>query len=118
SDVRIDEESLDITLVSDRMEAGIGRLSGGELIATSIAMLLALHQVVFKGRVGFLILDEPTVFLDDERRRQMIDIFKRFRGGGIIPQLIIVTHSDEVRDAADVVYEVTRDVYSRVREVR
>ena len=117
SDVRIDEETLDIVLVSDRMEASIGRLSGGELIATSIALLLALHQVVFKGKVGFLILDEPTIFLDEERRKQMIEIFKKFRGGGLIPQLIVVTHHEEVRDAADTVYEVTRDIYSKVREV-
>ncbi len=117
SDVRINEETLDIVLVSDRMEASIGRLSGGELIATSIALLLALHQVVFKGRVGFLILDEPTIFLDEERRKQMIEIFKKFRGGGLIPQLIVVTHHEEVRDAADTVYEVTRDIYSKVREV-
>ena len=116
SDVRVDED-FNVYLASPFMEADVSRMSGGEVVVASITALLALHQIVSKGRLGFLVLDEPTIHLDEERRRQLIEVLKGFRGGGLIPQLIIVTHHDEVREAADTVYEVSRDTYSRVREV-
>ena len=116
SGVSIDDE-FNVKVIYQGNELGIGRLSGGESIALSIALLLALHQVLFGGRVGFLILDEPTIFLDEERRKYLIEIFKKFRGGYLIPQLIVVTHHEEIRDAGDRVFEVYRDIYSRVREL-
>ena len=116
SDVRVDER-FNITLVSPYLEADVSKLSGGEVVVTAITALLALHNIVSGGRLGFLILDEPTIHLDEEKRRQLVDILKEFRGGGVIPQLIVVTHHDEVKEAADLVYEVSKDAYSRVREV-
>ncbi len=116
SDVRIDED-LNITLLGGGIEVGASRLSGGELVAASIALILSLHQAVLKGRLGFLVLDEPTIHLDEDRTKSLMEIVKNFRGGGIIPQLIVVTHHNEVRDASDTVYEVSKDVFSVVREV-
>ncbi len=116
SDVRVDDR-FNITLVSPYLEADVSKLSGGEVVVTAITALLALHNIVSGGRLGFLILDEPTIHLDEEKRRQLIDILKEFRGGGVIPQLIVVTHHDEVKEAADLVYEVSKDTYSKVREV-
>jgi len=116
SDVRVDEK-FNITLVSPYLEADINRLSGGEVVVTAIAALLALHNIVSGGRLGFLILDEPTIHLDEDKRRQLIDVLKEFRGGGVIPQLIVVTHHDEVKEAADLVYEVSKNTFSKVREV-
>ena len=116
SDVKIDEK-FNIMLVSPYLEADISKLSGGEVVVTAITALLALHNIVSGGRLGFLILDEPTIHLDEDKRRQLIDVLKEFRGGGIIPQLIVVTHHDEVKEAADLVYEVSKDLYSKVREV-
>jgi exonuclease SbcC len=55
--------------------------------------------------------------LDEERRRELIELLKMFKGGERIPQLIVVTHDSEVRDAADVTYVVRKDEntgYSRV----
>ncbi len=118
SDVRVEEDfTIVLTSPNPYFEIDISRLSGGELVSVAIALLLAFHELVTAGRIGFLILDEPTIHLDEERRRQFIEIVRGFRGGRYIPQLVVVTHAEEVRDAADTVFEVTRDTYSRVREV-
>ncbi len=120
SDVTIDED-FNILLKSPSTGGegiDIARLSGGERVAASLIALLALHKIISKGRLGFLILDEPTIHLDTERRRRLIDVLKEFKGGEVIQQLIIVTHDEEVKEAADTVYEVSRvERYSKVREV-
>lgn len=120
SDVRIDEE-FNIYLKSPATPGEgieIGRLSGGEKVITSLISLLALHKIVSRGRLGFLALDEPTEYLDEERRKLLIDVLKEFKGGEHINQLIIVTHDDEVKAAADTMFEVVNQGgSSTVREV-
>ena len=120
SDVKIDKE-FNIFLKSPHHggeEVEISGLSGGEQIVASLISLLALHKIVSGGRLGFLALDEPTVYLDDERRKLLIEVLKEFKGGEYINQLIIVTHDDDVKEAADSMYEI-RNVggSSEVKEV-
>ncbi|MCD6323641.1 MAG: SMC family ATPase [Desulfurococcales archaeon] len=120
SDVRIDEE-FNIFLKGPGVGGEgieIGRLSGGEKVVASLLTLLALHRIVSRGRLGFLALDEPTEYLDDERRKTLIEVLKEFKGGEHIKQLIVVTHDEEVKEAADTMFEVVNDGRtSRVREV-
>ncbi len=106
SDVRVSSDFTITLLAPNGVYRSAEMLSGGERVSASIAALLALHQVAMKGRLGFLVMDEPTIHLDAERRRHLIELLGKFRGGGIIPQLIIVTHDEDVRDASDHVYEV------------
>ncbi len=120
SDVRIDEE-FNIYLRGPGTGGEgieIGRLSGGEKVVTSLLTLLALHKIVSRGRLGFLALDEPTEYLDDERRKTLIDVLKEFKGGEHIKQLVVVTHDEEVKEAADTMFEVINEgATSKVREV-
>ncbi len=93
-------------------------LSGGERIAFAIALVLALNMVL-TGNIGFLILDEPTVGLDDERRRILVDVLSNLKTGENmlkgLKQLIIVTHADELKDAADEICIVSKEEgYSKV----
>ncbi len=117
--IRLDENyEVQVVIARARERAlGVSQLSGGEKVAISILGLLALHQIVTRGRIGFLALDEPTEYLDEDRRRELINLLKMFKGGEEIPQLIVVTHDREVRDAADITYVVRKDEvtgYSRV----
>ncbi|PLJ76845.1 AAA family ATPase [Infirmifilum sp. SLHALR2] len=98
-------------------EVSLSSISGGEQIAVCLAALLSLFKIVAGGRIGFIALDEPTVHLDDDRRRELVELLKEFQGGSIIPQLIVITHDEEVREAADRVFVVRKiDGYSRVEE--
>ena len=55
-------------------------------------------------------MDEPTTNLDDERRRELVNILSSFfRGGRIIPQMLIITHHPEIEDVADTVYAVRKE---------
>ncbi len=81
--------------------------SGGEKTALALAFILALNKAVMN-RIGFLILDEPTADLDRDRRRELVETLRRAAAEGLIKQVILVTHSDDVVDMADVVYRVYR----------
>ncbi len=56
-------------------------------------------------------MDEPTTNLDDERRRELVNILSSFfrEGGRIIPQMLIITHHPEIEDVADTVYAVRKE---------
>ncbi|MHA1408926.1 MAG: hypothetical protein ACTSQY_01170, partial [Candidatus Odinarchaeia archaeon] len=65
-----------------------------------------LAKALSKGEVELLMLDEPTIHLDYERRKGLIGVFKKL---GIIPQMIIVTHDAELEEVADQVFFVKKD---------
>lgn len=98
------KERLKIFIVHQGEEREIGFLSGGELVALGIAFRLALSMFEAKGKIPLLILDEPTPFLDEERRRKLVDITMDYLRR--IPQVIVVSHDEELKDAADCVITV------------
>lgn len=104
TDVRV-EKNFDIQVVGPGIRRGLNKLSGGEKVVVAIASIMALNRAVTRGKLGFMIMDEPTIHLDSERRRQLIEVVSQFKGGEIIPQLIVVTHDPEVQYAADYIYE-------------
>ncbi|BCU67660.1 hypothetical protein HS7_10970 [Sulfolobales archaeon HS-7] len=78
-------------------------LSGGERVALSLSLRLALASL-HNSRVGFVILDEPTVFLDETRKRELLSVILKSRE--FISQIIVVTHDEEVVEGADSVIKV------------
>ncbi|MCS7143927.1 MAG: DNA double-strand break repair ATPase Rad50 [Archaeoglobaceae archaeon] len=98
------KERLRIFVVHQGEERETSFLSGGELVALGIAFRLALSMFEAKGRIPLLIMDEPTPFLDEERRRKLVDITLNYLRR--IPQVIIVSHDEELKDAADKVIAV------------
>ncbi|MEM1672637.1 MAG: AAA family ATPase [Archaeoglobaceae archaeon] len=65
--------------------------SMGQKIITNILLKILFLQFY---NIKFLILDEPTSFLDKERRHLLINFFNTLKQLNIIPQLIIVTHDE------------------------
>ncbi|MGC9072422.1 MAG: SbcC/MukB-like Walker B domain-containing protein, partial [Acidilobus sp.] len=90
------------------VERPISTLSGGEQMVVSLAYVLALSRIM-QSKVGFLLLDEPTDMLDDERRRALVDILGRLTEEGGLPQLIVITHHADVIDKVDKVCSVEKD---------
>ncbi len=106
--IRVENNIISIMAIGrDGVPVPLGSLSGGERTAIALAFVLALN-ILLARRTGFLILDEPTNNLDEERRRILVDILKVFKGGERIPQLIVVSHDRDVIEAADAVFEVNR----------
>lgn len=100
-------EDFDIDVYSGLGVLDIKSLSGGETVALAIALRIALAYTIFGRLPGFFILDEPTQFLDVERRRAVFEIIKRLSEK--VPQVIVVTHDQEVEELSDKVYFVSKE---------
>ncbi len=108
SDIKIDDD-YDISVIGTSVEQDIDQISGGERVALAIALRLAIAKVL-SGKIETVIMDEPTTHLDEERRKELVNILNSFfrEGGRIIPQMIIITHHREIEDVADVIYSVEK----------
>ncbi|MCX8205095.1 MAG: AAA family ATPase [Candidatus Nezhaarchaeota archaeon] len=116
SDIKLDED-FNPTLIGPLGEQPIDSISGGERVAVAIALRLAIAKAIVEDRLELMILDEPTVHLDEARRKELVEILKKIfkEGPRALPQLIVVTHEREVEEAADLVYYVTREAgFSKV----
>jgi exonuclease SbcC len=63
---------------------------------------MALSEVL--SELDFLILDEPTTHLDENRRKELVNVLENLRR---VPQLIIVDHHSELLTAADTRFQVS-----------
>jgi len=109
SDIKIDDD-YDISVLGSSGEQQIDQISGGERVALAIALRLAIAQVL-SGKAEAIIMDEPTTHLDEERRKELVNILSSFfrEGGRIIPQMLIITHHPEIVDVADVIYTIKKE---------
>ena len=97
-DVEYVDGILELLGLSEKREALPGTLSGGQQQRAAIARALAAKPAI-------ILADEPTGNLDSDTASEIIDILKA-RAKERNKCVIVVTHSKEVADAADVVYEL------------
>ncbi|WP_061991868.1 DNA double-strand break repair ATPase Rad50 [Sulfolobus acidocaldarius] len=83
----------------------INALSGGERISIALALRLAIAKALMN-QFSTLILDEPTVNLDEYRRKELIDVIRS--AIEIVPQIILVTHDQELIQAGDYIIRVEK----------
>ncbi|MEM3921468.1 MAG: SbcC/MukB-like Walker B domain-containing protein [Nitrososphaerota archaeon] len=87
----------------------IETLSGGERVAISLVLRLSMAAALAGEALGLMVMDEPTIHLDSERGRDLVNILKNFKGSAsMLAQLIVVLHDRELEEAADQIYEVVR----------
>ncbi len=103
-------EDFDISLLVPTIEKedryiDINSVSGGQRVALALALRIAISRFL-TDRADFLILDEPTVHLDSQRRNDLINILIDLKEKGLVNQLILVTHDTEIEDAADTIYYI------------
>ncbi len=105
-------DDLDVEVMQDGSVKDISQLSGGERTALAIGIRLAIARYL-GASMNTIIMDEPTVFLDEERRSDLRDIIKysikELSEENIFPQIIIITHHEELETAADIVYEIKKE---------
>ncbi len=107
-DVSINEE-MGIEVSQNGNVQSIDMLSGGEKVALAIALRLALATYVMES-IKTIVMDEPTTYLDEDRRSNLMDIIQyTFRGEETpVPQMILVTHHKELGSVADNVFEISK----------
>ncbi len=107
-DIRVDED-FDVEVSVAGSVESLSSLSGGEKTALAIALRLSVADYVLS-RVSTFIMDEPTTFLDEDRRGQLKNILQNsLRDQSIVPQLIVITHHQELTKAADMTYWVSKE---------
>lgn len=80
-------------------------ISGGEKIAAALALRVGIAKALSKGKMELLILDEPTIHLDQTRKQELVSLMRNLV---TIPQTIVVTHDEEFEQAADAVIKVRK----------
>lgn len=70
SNVYIDE-NWNVIAYSPLGEIDVGMLSGGEKVSVALALKLALLRLFTETPIQFMILDEPTIYLDSERKKRL-----------------------------------------------
>ncbi len=89
------------------------QLSGGERALFNLSLRCAIYRLLSEGIEGAaptppLILDEPTVFLDSGHVSRLVHLVEEMRGFGV-RQILIVSHDEELVDAADELVTVEKD---------
>ncbi|VUT25782.1 MAG: DNA double-strand break repair Rad50 ATPase [Candidatus Methanolliviera sp. GoM_asphalt] len=105
SDIKLSED-YEVTLFGPSGENTLDMMSGGEKISIALALRLGIAKALAMGKIELMILDEPTIHLDSQRRHDLIDVFKKLSA---IPQMIIVTHDADLEEAADCVLTITKE---------
>ena len=99
------DENYEITITKSDEILNVSMLSGGEKIVIALALRLAIAKVISKQKNELLILDEPTVHLDEERKLELIEIL---RDTDIAPQMLIVTHDSELIGITENIIEIRK----------
>jgi len=105
SDLIIDED-YNISVYGPEGETNLDMVSGGEKIAIALALRLGITQLMSSGNLETILLDEPTIHLDKYRRTELIELLMNM---SVIPQMIIVTHDNELENAAENIIKVKKE---------
>jgi exonuclease SbcC len=112
TDGRYDEVDLTddytVTVIDDGVPKPV--MSGGEEDLANLVLRLAISQMIAE-RAGqplsLLVLDEIFGSLDDARRHHVLGLLRRL--GDRFPQVVLITHIEQVREGLDRVLRVEYD---------
>ncbi len=106
-------DDLSVTLYGPLGMVSTDMLSGGERVALALALRLGIARALAGGAMELIMLDEPTVHLDVQRRQELVEVVRKLSA---VPQTVVVTHDWEFEQAADVLIVVEKkNGVSRVR---
>lgn len=76
-------------------------LSGGEQVVIALSLRLGMAHLLGASNLNFVILDEPTTHLDEERRKSLVSVLAQLsdishQGSRTPLQFIIITHDAEI----------------------
>ncbi|OWT32832.1 hypothetical protein BGI41_05565 [Methanobrevibacter sp. 87.7] len=106
SDLILDDD-FNVSLYGPEGESSLDMVSGGERIAIALALRLGITKSMSNGIMETILLDEPTIHLDSYRRHELIDLLRKMSS---LPQMIIVTHDEELESAADTIIKIKKEL--------
>ena len=107
--LEVDPESYGLQICDGGIPDDLERFSGSEVDLANLALRVAISEHIrFQsgGAVGLLVLDEVFGPLDEERRNRMLLALERLRGR--FRQILVVTHSTEIKEQLPNAVEVIK----------
>ncbi len=99
------DRNVTITCHSGVTTSDVYALSGGEQVCIALALRLGMARLLGPSGPRYVILDEPTAHLDEERRKALAYVLTNLSGAsrGKAPmQFIMITHDAEIFDEVPV----------------
>jgi len=98
---------ISITCYSKNTTLDLDSLSGGEQVSIALALRLGMAQLLGASNLNFIILDEPTTHLDEERRKSLVKVLTQLSDitnttTNSAMQFIIITHDAEIFEDSSV----------------
>ena len=92
---------------ADGPEADAARLSGGERVVAALTFRLTMSDLFSKG-VGFLVLDEPSAYLDTENIQHLQHVMLRLKAvtGSSGKQVLVITHEQSLMGFFDSMVQI------------
>jgi DNA repair protein SbcC/Rad50 len=104
--IMLEDKSRDIgiTCYSGNSNLDLESLSGGEKVSVALALRLGMAHLMGSSNLNFIILDEPTTHLDQERRKSLVSVLSQAFESNIdaISQFIIITHDSEIFENSNI----------------
>lgn len=93
-----------ITCYSGNSTLDLESLSGGEKVSVALALRLGMAHLMGSSSLNFIILDEPTTHLDQERRKSLVNVLSQAFESNVdsISQFIIITHDSEIFENSNI----------------
>ena len=123
--ISIVEKSRDIgiTCFSKKENLDLESLSGGEQVSVALALRLGMASMLGSSKLNLIILDEPTVHLDADRRKALVDVLSQLSNLSNVQnpmQFIIITHDSDIFEdsTVDQIYKFeSNEIESKVTAV-
>ncbi|MGI0065224.1 MAG: SbcC/MukB-like Walker B domain-containing protein, partial [Nitrosotalea sp.] len=104
--ITLEDKARDIVMTchSGNSELDLESLSGGEKVSVALALRLGMAHLMGSSNLNFIILDEPTTHLDQERRKSLVSVLSQAFESNIdaISQFIIITHDSEIFENSNI----------------
>ena len=101
--IKLEEKARNISIICKRgsTQYDLKSLSGGERVTVAIALRLGMAHLLGSSNLNFMILDEPTSYLDSEHRLELVKVLSQLSGLKRLDadrplQLLIITHDAEI----------------------
>jgi len=96
-----DVKKIDIICKRGNTEYDIDSLSGGERVTVAIALRLGMAHLLESSKLNFMIMDEPTNYLDAEHKAELVNVLTQLSEMKKLDseaplQLLIITHDTEI----------------------
>lgn len=98
---------ISITCYSRNSTLDLDSLSGGEQVVVALSLRLGMAHLLGASNLNFVILDEPTTHLDEERRKSLVNVLAQLSDishthSRTPLQFIIITHDSEIFEDSSV----------------